>query len=219
MRLKLFKRVSAVLLTLVLLGGLMPATAFAADPVENTAPAVEDFALANLGRQLWSLQGNSDRWMVVARNNRDNDRLRAAAKENDLLAGLCDFPGPIALLRDGETWENEELSNAAAQFVSYAPRAMQANEQAPNVPVRVWLKNAATGQQQIVSVLPDRERTLFARPSWEEVKAQKHELASRMDALHKEKLAAEKKARQLAWEREHGQTEHADSDAQQPETN
>ena len=37
MRLKLFKRVSAVLLTLVLLGGLMPATAFAADPVENTA--------------------------------------------------------------------------------------------------------------------------------------------------------------------------------------
>lgn len=44
MRLKLFKRVSAVLLTLVLLGGLMPATAFAADPVENTAPAVEDFA-------------------------------------------------------------------------------------------------------------------------------------------------------------------------------
>lgn len=41
MRLKLFKRVSAVLLTLVLLGGLMPAAAFAADPVENTAPAVE----------------------------------------------------------------------------------------------------------------------------------------------------------------------------------
>ena len=44
MRLKLFKRVSAVLLTLVLMAGLMPATAFAADPVENTAPAVEDFA-------------------------------------------------------------------------------------------------------------------------------------------------------------------------------
>ena len=44
MRLKLFKRVSAVLLTLVLLAGLMPAAAFAADPVENTAPAVEDLA-------------------------------------------------------------------------------------------------------------------------------------------------------------------------------
>lgn len=47
MRLKLFKRVSAVLLTLVLLGGLMPAAAFAADAVENTAPAVEDFATAD----------------------------------------------------------------------------------------------------------------------------------------------------------------------------
>lgn len=44
MRVKTFKRVSAALLTLVLMAGLMPATAFAADPVENTAPAVEDFA-------------------------------------------------------------------------------------------------------------------------------------------------------------------------------
>ena len=44
MRVKTFKRVSAALLTLVLMAGLMPAAAFAADPVENTAPAVEDFA-------------------------------------------------------------------------------------------------------------------------------------------------------------------------------
>lgn len=44
MRVKTFKRVSAALLTLVLLAGLMPAAAFAADPVENTAPAVEDLA-------------------------------------------------------------------------------------------------------------------------------------------------------------------------------
>ena len=43
MRVKTFKRVSAALLTLVLLAGLMPAAAFAADAVENTAPAVEDF--------------------------------------------------------------------------------------------------------------------------------------------------------------------------------
>lgn len=47
MRVKTFKRVSAVLLTLVLMAGLMPAAAFAADPVENTAPAVEDFATAD----------------------------------------------------------------------------------------------------------------------------------------------------------------------------
>ncbi len=44
MRVKTFKRVSAALLTLVLLAGLMPAAAFAADPVENTAPTMEQFA-------------------------------------------------------------------------------------------------------------------------------------------------------------------------------
>lgn len=47
MRVKTFKRVSAALLTLVLMAGLMPAAAFAADAVENTAPAVEDFATAD----------------------------------------------------------------------------------------------------------------------------------------------------------------------------
>lgn len=47
MRVKTLKRVSAALLSLVLLTGLMPAEAFAADPVENTAPAVENFATAD----------------------------------------------------------------------------------------------------------------------------------------------------------------------------
>lgn len=36
----------AVLLTLLLLAGMIPTTVFASDPVENTAPAVEDFATA-----------------------------------------------------------------------------------------------------------------------------------------------------------------------------
>ena len=39
-----YENVFLCLLTLVLLAGLMPAAAFAADPVENTAPAVEDLA-------------------------------------------------------------------------------------------------------------------------------------------------------------------------------
>lgn len=60
MRLKLFKRVSAVLLTLVLLGGLMPATAFAADPVENTAPAVEDFATVDELRTEFDMDDSTD---------------------------------------------------------------------------------------------------------------------------------------------------------------
>ncbi len=185
----------------------------------RSTPSVADFTLANFGRQLWSIQGQRALWMVVARNNRDNERLREAAQERDLLAGLCDFPGPIALLRDGADWERQDLERAAAQFVSYAPRAMQASEETPGQTVRVWLRNAAG--QQVIAVVPNRERTDFARPSWEEVKAQKHELASRMDALHKERLAAQKKARQLAWEREHCKTDHASGDGNglAPETN
>lgn len=44
MRLKLLKKVSAALLSLMLLAGLIPATAFATGGVENTAPTAEDFA-------------------------------------------------------------------------------------------------------------------------------------------------------------------------------
>ncbi len=47
MKPKLSNRVLAALLSLVLLVGLMPGTVFAADLVENTAPAVENFATAD----------------------------------------------------------------------------------------------------------------------------------------------------------------------------
>ena len=61
MRLKLFKRVSAVLLTLVLMAGLMPAAAFAADAVENTAPAVEDFATVDELRTEFDMDDSTDK--------------------------------------------------------------------------------------------------------------------------------------------------------------
>ena len=61
MRVKTFKRVSAALLTLVLLAGLMPAAAFAADPVENTAPAVEDFATVDELRTEFDMDDSTDK--------------------------------------------------------------------------------------------------------------------------------------------------------------
>lgn len=61
MRVKTFKRVSAALLTLVLLAGLMPAVAFAADPVENTAPAVEDFATVDELRTEFDMDDSTDK--------------------------------------------------------------------------------------------------------------------------------------------------------------
>ena len=47
MKCKPFNRALAALLSLVLLVGLMPGTVFASEPVENTAPAVENFATAD----------------------------------------------------------------------------------------------------------------------------------------------------------------------------
>ncbi len=166
---------------------------------------VEDYRLARTGRQLWLTEDDAACWMIVARNNRDNERLRQAATGEDLLVGLCDFPGPLALWRDGEHWTEAQKLKAAAQFLSYAPRARQASEQAPDQPIRVWMRNAVTGPGGILSVLASESRSDFSIPSWEDVKAEKHALASRMDVLHKEKLAAERKARQLAWEQTHGQ--------------
>lgn len=175
-------------------------------PLRQNRPdaSVEDYRLARTGRQLWLKEDGAACWMIVARNNRDNERLRQAAGQNDLLVGLCDFPGPLALLRDGEHWSGEQKQKAAAQFLSYAPRARQACEQAPDQPIRVWLRNAQTDHRETVAVCADVRRTDFSIPTWDEVKAEKHELASRMDALHKEQLAAQRRARQLAWEQAHG---------------
>ena len=48
MKHKLINRVCAVILSLMLVVvGMVPTTVFASDPVENTAPAVENFATAD----------------------------------------------------------------------------------------------------------------------------------------------------------------------------
>lgn len=161
-------------------------------------PTVEDFRLANCGRQLWHAEEGTACWMVVARNNRDNDRLRAFAAADDLLAGLCDYPGPIALLRDGCRWSEDLLARSCSQFVSYAPRVTQALEQNSALEVRVWLKRA-DATQTVLTVRPDTERTFLARPDWEEVRAEKHALASKKEEERRAELKLVKEARQKAW--------------------
>lgn len=167
--------------------------------------SVDDYALTGFGRQLWHVAENAASWMVVARNNRDNDRLRNAHKDKDLLIGLSDFPGPLALLRDGKNWTLDELQAACSQFLSYAPKA--ANQRL----VRVWLRDK-DGSQEILSVPPDLSRTVFTRPSWEDIKAEKHAIASRKDAEFREQRQKEKEARQKEWleRQEHSQAPAGD---------
>ncbi len=151
----------------------------------------QDYRLASCGRQLWRLEENPACWLCVARNSRDNAKLTAFARDRDLLAGLCDCPGPVALLRDGRDWPAEALTAGLSQFISYAPKA--ANQPT----ARVWLKQT-DGSQQILTLQPDLSRTAFRRPDWEEVKAEKHALASRYEAERVKRLRAEKEARRAA---------------------
>ena len=156
--------------------------------MHRTDASVDDYMLTGFGRQLWHVEDTSAWWMVCARNNKDNERLRNAQKTGDLLIGLCDLPGPLALLRDGASWQADIIRKAACQFLSYAPKAAKLDA------ARVWLK-AADGTQEILDCKPDLSRTLFSRPTWEEIKAEKHALASQKEAERIEQRQREKEER------------------------
>ncbi len=150
--------------------------------------SVEDYRLTGFGRQLWHAADGAAYWMVAARNNKDNGRLREAQKEGDLLIGLCDLPGPLALLRDGAEWPADIVQKACSQFLSYAPKAANLDS------ARVWLKNMDAGQE-ILACQPDLTRSFFTRPTWEEIKAEKHAIASRKEAERIEQRQREKEER------------------------
>jgi hypothetical protein len=89
-------------------------------------PCARDFRLANAGRQYWhdhDLPRQSAFWLIIGRDQVDNDRLVALAGEGDLLFTLRDFPGPIALGRRlDQDWSREAIQSAAALTASYSPK-------------------------------------------------------------------------------------------------
>ncbi|MBQ9536272.1 MAG: tRNA(5-methylaminomethyl-2-thiouridylate) methyltransferase [Desulfovibrionaceae bacterium] len=85
-------------------------------------PQVQDFALANYGRQLWSTDCH---WLVVGRNKSDNDKIRSLLSQEDALIDFPGLPAPVALARFGTTWPQELLESAAQQTLSYATKALR----------------------------------------------------------------------------------------------
>lgn len=130
----------------------------------------EDFALANLGRQFWRQEDGRDYWCSVGRNNTDNKRLAAAAGPEDALLSLTGLPGPLGLARRGATWPRPLLEEAAALTASYAPKAVAAGGLTA---LRASWKNGGLE----LAVPPHRAGTLWAEPSWEEVRAEIREEA------------------------------------------
>ena len=137
--------------------------------VHSPNPCVADFRLANVGRQYWhdhDLPHSPALWLIVGRNQQDNDALMAEAGEHDLLFKTRDFPGPIALGRFfGQVWSNEAVQAAAAFAASYSSKCVRhAGEGGTQAAVRVHA-GSLDNPGQIIMVAPSRD-TPFA---WREL--------------------------------------------------
>jgi hypothetical protein len=91
-------------------------------PLSSAEITTEDVRLLLVGRQ-FSLPGGG--WLVLGRDERDNDRLERLAGEDDALLWMEQRPGPTVLLRRAVTWYKnrsdlaEDLELAARLVVRY----------------------------------------------------------------------------------------------------
>lgn len=118
-------------------------------------PGVNDFRLADVGRQFW----HGDRWLSIGRQKFDNEIYAGLIRGGDLHFKVIGFPGPIAVGRSARPWESEDVRAAASLVASYSPKAVQSGSA---VSVRVTID----GKSSVVEVAPSRE-TVFAEPTWE----------------------------------------------------
>ena len=125
------------------------------------APTVNDFRLADTGRQFWM----GDFWLAVGRQKYDNEIYADLLRKDDLHFKLAGFPGPIAIGRSSRQWDEETIRKAASLVASYSPKAVKAGEEGQSVGVRV----TQNGKQVIVSITPCRESE-FAEPTWEDAR-------------------------------------------------
>ena len=86
-------------------------------------PKSDDFELCATGRQLWW----EDHWLVIGRNQQDNERLLNLVQPNDLVFKLAHLPGPIAVGRQFKgTWSSQVMHSAARVLTQFSPRARSA---------------------------------------------------------------------------------------------
>lgn len=130
------------------------------------SPSANDFRLANTGRQYWHIDGEQAFWLIIGRNQADNDSLMELAAENDLLFKTRDFPGPVALGRYfGIPWPEEAIRSAAAFTASYSGKAVRhAEESREELAVRAH-RGSLDAKGDIVSIFPARELSSYP---WQE---------------------------------------------------
>ncbi|NLW80461.1 MAG: tRNA(5-methylaminomethyl-2-thiouridylate) methyltransferase [Desulfovibrionales bacterium] len=98
-------------------------------PVMQTFPNPQsgDFVLANVGRQLWRrLAGHATgHWLVMGREQKDNERLQELTRSDDYVFMLKSFPGPHAVGRQvpGQVWREDVLHEAATCLACFSAKA------------------------------------------------------------------------------------------------
>ena len=132
-----------------------------------STPDLNDFLLADVGRQFW----HEDRWLTIGRHKFDNEAYAGLLREGDLRFKVAGFPGPLAVGRSPRAWDENAVREAAALVASYSPRACKASDEGQRISVRV----TAHGQTDMVEVIPNRE-TAFHEPTWETARDELHAL-------------------------------------------
>lgn len=124
-------------------------------------PDLNSFLLANTGRQYWAGMN----WLVMGRNNSDNDKVESFRRAGDYTFELVDHPGPFSLGRNlkGLPFSEEIVLEAAAFMASYSGKAT-----ASGGPVAV--KVIGPEGEREVMVVPARERSLFAEETLDGLK-------------------------------------------------
>ncbi len=122
-------------------------------PLSAAEITTEDVRLLLVGRQ-FLLPGGG--WLILGRDERDNDKLEALAGENDALMLMERRPGPTALLRRAATWYvdrktlAEDLKLAARLVVRYGRKI---NGRRP--PGEVTITLAGRTEKTVVPLLED----------------------------------------------------------------
>jgi len=124
-------------------------------------PSVADFELSTVGRQLWW----DDHWMIIGRNQKDNEQLLNLIQPHDLVFKLADLPGPIAVGRQfRKAWSPEATRSAAGALTQFSTRARSADSW-------VTVLVAREGQAREISVDPAaHDDSPWREPTWEEFK-------------------------------------------------
>lgn len=121
------------------------------------SPRPQDFQLCKVGRQYWY----GFHWLVIGRNQTDNQNLLEIVEDRDIIFKLAHIPGPIAIGRQlTEEWSNDIVISAARFMLHFSPKALNSE-----VPVTVNIGHP----NQINEIQLDPYKTnniVWKEPTW-----------------------------------------------------